>query len=138
MHSMLSLQDDGVTDNRSVWYQQNQDKPYQNGVLIFGGIDQDKQINNDLWLIEADAKHNKSEVFTAKGTYKYQSSSQQLYIKVQKVNAVGRPPMPRYGHAVCTFSKRYMVVHGGRNDSLIKETSHIILNDIHLYDYSKC
>ena len=75
MHSLVSLQDDGVTDNRSVWYQQNQDKPYQNGVLIFGGIDQDKQINNDLWLIEADAKHNKSEVFTANGTYKYQSSS---------------------------------------------------------------
>lgn len=45
--------------------------------------------------------------------------------------------MPRYGHAACVFKKRYMVIHGGRNDTLIKHTNHVILNDIHLYDFSK-
>jgi len=36
---------------------------------MFGGINQKKRINNDLWLIETDPATNKQEVFNSKGEY---------------------------------------------------------------------
>jgi len=90
--------------------------------LIFGGINNKKRINNDLWMIEPDSEANKYEIFSNKGEYLLQSISK-IYIKTRKLSPSGKPPLPRYGHAVCILNKQYMVIHGGRNDYLIKETS---------------
>ena len=130
MHSMFGLHDDN--ENRQVWMHQSS---VPTGILLFGGINEKKSVNNDLWLIEPDYARNKQEVFTPKGAYKYHAHGQKIFVTARRLEPAGKPPMPRFGHAVCGYNKRFMIIHGGRNDSLIKETSHVILNDIHLYDY---
>ena len=43
----------------------------------------------------------------------------------------GTPPLPRYGHQACTVSKgRFLVIAGGRNNSIYKKLNNIALNDI--------
>jgi hypothetical protein len=90
-----------------------------------------------LWLIETDPINNKQEVFNQKGEYLFINSASKLFLKIKKLEPSGKPPIPRYGHAVCLFKKQYMCVHGGRNDYLMSDTNNFILNDIHLYDISK-
>jgi hypothetical protein len=109
----------------------------ENGCLIFGGINQKKRINNDLWLIEPDSITNKKEnicIGNNKGDSPYMQSDNKVYIKIKKINAMGQAPVPRYAHAACYFMKRYMAIYGGRNDYLMSETSKFMLNDLHLYD----
>jgi hypothetical protein len=60
--------------------------------LIFGGINQKKRINNDLWIIEPDAHLNKKEnicVGNSKGDYPYMQSDTKVYLKIRKINAMG-------------------------------------------------
>lgn len=57
------------------------------GVLIFGGIDEKKRVNNDLWLIEPDGLHNRQDILNAHGEFRFKSDQQKLYIKVSKIQA---------------------------------------------------
>jgi hypothetical protein len=129
---MVSLYD--CQDDRALWYSPSTTNKC---LLLFGGIDDKKKARNDLWMIEPDVARNKLEVFSKQGNYQVLTQNQNIHLLVSKISAAGRSPMPRYGHASCIFKRRYMVVHGGRNDALISKTSHFILNDIHLYDYCK-
>jgi hypothetical protein len=53
---------------------------------------------NDLWYINTDTKKK--------------------YV-IEKVEAIGVPPLARYGHAMVYYYKRqYLIIYGGRNDEL--------------------
>jgi hypothetical protein len=54
-----------------------------------------------------------------------------------KLEPAGRPPEPRCFHAAAFFGKKYLAIHGGRNDKMYKEYKNVALNDINLYDVEK-
>lgn len=92
MHTMVSLTDDCTMDNslRSMWYtpsstETKDNEPPQQACFIFGGINQKKRINNDLWLIEPDAASNKKDVYNEKGEYLFMQSANKIYLKIRKV-----------------------------------------------------
>jgi hypothetical protein len=49
--------------------------------------------------------------------------------------AKGRPPCARYAHQATSISKgRYLVISGGRNNSMYKNLGNIAMNDLHLFN----
>lgn len=120
LHTMVSVNAEALNDKRQIWYTKQEPTPgLTNCVLLFGGVNQKKRINNDLWLIEPDCEYNRDNIFTQYG--EFQSQTNAVYIKMRKLSPQGRPPLPRFGHAACIFKGQYMVIHGGRNDNLMKE-----------------
>jgi hypothetical protein len=102
---------------------------------MFGGCDQDQTPKNDLFFIQPDCENNK-EIFTHSGNY-INDKHDSLYLKVTYMTPSGKGPIARFGHSACNFKNKYMCIFGGRNDSLFQEYETPILNDIHLYDFSK-
>lgn len=51
------------------------------------------------------------------------------------VMAKGKAPVPRFGHAACSFSRgRYLAIMGGRSNSIYQDLSNIALNDLCLFN----
>ena len=68
------------------------------GLYIFGGRDKKGEVTNGLYMVNTEVKKR----------YKF-----------EKVDTIGHPPLPRYGHCMVYYPKKqYLVIYGGRNDTL--------------------
>ena len=143
MHSLIAYFSPDMPEERKysnqLWQLNNEQEAqssYQGLLLLFGGIDENKVIKNDLWLIRPDSLINSSQVFDENGEIQ-SISDNSVYYQGKKANPSGLPPVPRYGHSVSIFKRGYMAIFGGRNDDLINKGIFSVLNDLHLYDISK-
>lgn len=109
------------------------------GIWVFGGINSLKKPMNDIYLIQPHYARNIKYITKNTGTFKKQAKLGKVVaticFKVTEIKAVaGKAPCPRHSHAA-TFIKKYLVIHGGRNDEIYNHQIHNIgLNDIHLFD----
>ena len=84
------------------------------GIYIFGGMNGNRKVLNDLYLFQPVKKQTKSE---------------KNLIKVSKVEPAGKPPLARYQHSAGLCGK-LLVIIGGRNDSLYLNTKQSAVNEI--------
>lgn len=102
------------------------------GIFVFGGINEEKKLSNDLWMMTPDYQRNQ-KYLTPSGNYKKTLTRRTLAFSLTKLQPEGRSPCPRYGHAAC-FIQHYLCIHGGRNDGMFSSLKNIGLNDLHLFD----
>jgi N-acetylneuraminic acid mutarotase len=81
------------------------------GFYLFGGLLEDGDASNDLYLLKI-------------------SKEEFRWIKIE---ASGHPPEPRYNHTACLVS-RYLIIIGGRNDKLFKTHSDSAIGDTCLFN----
>ena len=83
----------------------------QKGLFIFGGKSKEEGgLTNDLWILIMGQKP----------------------LSWIKVNALGKPPSPRYFHSMDYYEKaNYLIIHGGRNDDLSSTSA---LDDTYILD----
>ena len=83
----------------------------QKGLFIFGGKSKEEGgLTNDLWILIMGQKP----------------------LSWIKVNALGKPPSPRYFHSMNYYEKaNYLIIHGGRNDDLSSTSA---LDDTYILD----
>jgi hypothetical protein len=83
---------------------------FKEGVFIFGGKDPNGKARGELYVISTEVKK------------KY---------AIDRIEPVGKPPHPRYGHSMVYWhSKQYLVIYGGRNDDLWEETGSSSMTDV--------
>ncbi|CDW73789.1 kelch motif family protein [Stylonychia lemnae] len=123
------------------------------GIYIFGGLNDKKEASNSLYLLQPCYERNKKYIsLKNNGVYK-KVLKPKIYFELTKIVPEGIPPCSRYLHSACyvqgsksSGSKDsadsgmigYLAIFGGRNDLLFKETgNNIALNDLHVYDIKR-
>ncbi|CDW80498.1 kelch motif family protein [Stylonychia lemnae] len=107
------------------------------GVYLFGGSDQKGQLKNDVWFIEP--YYKECQQILAENSFEYlDKPTLTLYAKKIE-NYKGKPPCPRSQHQASYFREAstnyyYLVIFGGRNDSIFAETQNVALNDICMFN----
>jgi hypothetical protein len=84
------------------------------GIYIFGGMNADGKVLNDLYLVQPVKKYSKTDKNLLKGL---------------KIEGTGKPPIPRYYHSAALCGK-YLVIVGGRNDSLFATSHQSNVNEV--------
>ncbi|CDW73755.1 kelch motif family protein [Stylonychia lemnae] len=146
MHTMTTFYNldlnQQMRESRRLWdlppelYQQNSQVKFNyGGMLVFGGINEKKQIKDELWLIEPNQSSNKSDVYASNGAYLNLDFDTEIYVTARKLSPMGKGPCPRYGHSACLIKGLYLCVFGGRNDTIMKDGINPILNDLNLFDF---
>lgn len=111
------------------------------GLYLFGGLNPQKEPLGDFYHIEPGFHRNVK--YLTRSVANYKASVAQtgkghatICCRVTKVEATGggQSPSARYAHGSAFVSDRYVVIHGGRNDTGFSEIKNIGLNDIHLFD----
>ena len=69
--------------------------------------------------------------------YKSEKKAPIISVELIKLEPNGKPPAPRCLHSAAQFSKKYLAIFGGRNDTHFAEYNNVALNDLCLYDISK-
>jgi hypothetical protein len=97
---------------------------------------------NDIWLIQPNAKSNSTLVVDNANPKSFYRGRPSAYLMGFTVNllafnisalARGRPPVARYSHQALSLSRgKYLLISGGRNNSLYMTMGNIALNDLHL------
>ena len=83
---------------------------FKEGVFIFGGKDPNGKARGELYVISTEVKK------------KY---------AIDRIEPVGKPPYPRYGHSMVYWhSKQYLLIYGGRNDDLWGDTGSSSMTNI--------
>lgn len=72
------------------------------GIYIFGGMNGERKVLNDLYMVQPVKKYSKSD---------------KNLLRISKIEGTGRAPIARYGHSMGMCGK-YIVIVGGRNDDL--------------------
>ena len=72
-----------------------QGKHFEQGFYLFGGVDNNNQTQNDLWLIKPHYEMNKKAIDYS--TFGYQSRDPELALKIKQITDYkGRKPCPRF------------------------------------------
>lgn len=80
------------------------------GIYIFGGKDVNGNPRNDLYLINTETKKR---------------------YNLEKLEVLGKKPYARFGHAMVYYApKQYMIIYGGRNDSLWGPFGNCTISDV--------
>lgn len=80
--------------DRLMWTTKRPDIPYREGFYIFGGMDENNQLQNDLFLVHPDHERNKAYILRANGDYVKENAK--LAVVVEKITKFhGEPPCPR-------------------------------------------
>jgi hypothetical protein len=101
------------------------------GFFIFGGLDANEKVCDDLILFQFDIEANYKIIH--QGEYKPDEVGM-CHMVASTVVTNGRGPMGRYQHAAAIFNN-YYVVYGGRNDNQYSaDLKNVAMNDLHLLD----
>ena len=105
------------------------------GMYMFGGLDEKGKPTDDLYWITFDVNHNLRCVLPTIGEYKH-NVTPDIRLLVKKVEPIGRRPIARSQHSATIF-KNQLVIHGGRSDTIYSIIHNCALNDLHIYDIAK-
>ena len=105
----------------------------EQGMYMFGGINQDGNQTDDLYWITPDIKNNSKCISNKLGEYKGANVKPELKMLAKRINAEGRGPIARAQHSA-TFFKKQLVIYGGRNDAVFPTIKNVALNDLHIYE----
>eukprot|EP00347_Sterkiella_histriomuscorum_P014797 403359488 len=120
MHSMTAIQDNSYYQDKhgkAIWKQRRQFSDEENqsgfnfneGIYLFGGVNQKGELQNDLWFIEPYYKES-AQILTP-DTFDY----------------LDKPTLSIY------FGNHYLIIYGGRNDNIFKQTQNVALNDLCMF-----
>lgn len=84
------------------------------GIYIFGGMNEQRKVLNDLYLFQP---------------VKKQAKTDKNLVKITKLEPAGKPPLARYQHSAGLCGK-FLVVIGGRNDSLYVNSKQSAVSEI--------
>lgn len=107
-------------------------KALEQGLYIFGGIDENNMQTDDLIWIYPDFKHNGKNISKKFGEYK-PTGRPEAKFNACIVKPEGRGPVARSQHSTAFF-KNQLVIYGGRNDAIFPSIKNVALNDLHIYD----
>lgn len=88
------------------------------GIYVFGGMNSENKVFNDLFLIQVIKKVARTD---------------KNLLKITKIQAFGTPPIARYGHSAGLCGK-YLIIIGGRNDSLYSNSQQSSVSEIAAYN----
>lgn len=103
------------------------------GMYMFGGIDERDLQTDDLYFIVPDVKTNAKNINAKTGEFKAQNLKPEVKLLAKKLKPEGRGPIARAQHSA-TFFKNQLVIFGGRNDAVFSTIKNVALNDLHIYD----
>ena len=92
------------------------------GIYVFGGMNEMGNVMNDLYIIQALKKASRAD---------------KNLLKVTKIDAIGKPPIARCCHSMALCGKFLMIV-GGRNDSLYPGTHQSAVKEIAALNLAAC
>lgn len=92
------------------------------GIYIFGGMNAEGKVFNDLYLIQVIKKVSRTD---------------KNLLKIQKIDAIGKAPLARYAHSAGLCGK-YLVIVGGRNDTLYSNFHQSSINEIAALNITSC
>ena len=113
-------------------------KEFKEGFYLFGGHNREEENLNDLWLIKPEYYTNKRMIDDVK--YTYTCRDPELTLNVSQItNFSGQPPCPRTGATMITLNikktgHQLLVIYGGRNDQIYKQTGSAALNDVCIFN----
>lgn len=120
-----------------VWCRRRMDSDYEQGFYIFGGIDEREIYKNDLWLVAPDYDYNQTVINQDYSIVK----GAKIGLTVKKIeNYTGMPPCPRSQFQMTNLQsngEQLLIVYGGRNDVIFKQTQNVALNDICVFNINK-
>eukprot|EP00347_Sterkiella_histriomuscorum_P016545 403352782 len=116
---LLSTTKSTFTQNNSFYNpyqsQPKHDKNGISGLYLFGGMDDQGNVSNDVWHIKPSYSKNLDNL--APGTHEYRENfEKKLFYDISLVKTMGKPPIARYCHQAVCFQSKYLLIHGGRNN----------------------
>lgn len=106
--------------DRHIWCNKRTDISYDEGLYIFGGMDEQNVLSNDLFLLKPDVMRNKALISRIEGNF--HDKNPRYAMLLEKIDdAKGQPPCPRMHFGFVNLKNRYthqeyLVIYGGRND----------------------
>ena len=107
----------------------------EQGMYMFGGIDELGNPTDDLYWVAPDIKANGRILNNKTGEFKGTLNPEVRFL-ARKVTPEGRGPVARAQHSA-TFFKNQLVIFGGRNDAIYPVIKNVALNDLHVYDVAE-
>ena len=140
-HTMTAVVEPALSNGREltrlVWVSPMKEmirKPraLEQGLYLFGGIDENNMQTDDLIWVYPDYKLNKKNISNKHGEFK-PTGRPEVKFQARIVKPEGRGPVARSQHSA-TFFKNQLVIFGGRNDAIFPAIKNVALNDLHIYD----
>ena len=140
MHTITTIYLEHLTreqnEGRTLWAKNKTKGKLMGGMLLFGGCNEHQRPTNDLYLVTPDTQHN-SQFMNSKTGHYILEDQDVIHVRCELLSPSGKGPLPRFGHSACNFMDRYLCIYGGRSDHLYQKYESTVLNDLHLYNYSK-